>query len=177
MNELTSVSRRALLAGGAAAASGAGLYPAWAMSVSPGLAAAKGSSTLAGNDLAITVARHSFTVDGRTGHAVAMNGTILGPLVRLKEGENVRLAIRNELGEDTSIHWHGLLVPFQMDGVLGSASPASRRSRPSSTSFPSGSPAPTGTTAIPACRSRSGIMDRSSSILPGPTRSPTTASM
>ncbi len=123
MNELTSVSRRAFLAGGAAAASGAGLYPAWAMSVSPGLAAAKGSSTLAGNDLAITVARHSFTVDGRTGHAVAMNGTIPGPLVRLKEGENVRLAIRNELGEDTSIHWHGLLVPFQMDGVPGVSFP------------------------------------------------------
>ena len=123
MKEFTSVSRRAFLAGGAAAASGAGLYPAWAMSVSPGLAAAKGSSTLAGNDLAITVARHSFTVDGRTGHAVAMNGTIPGPLVRLKEGENVRLAIRNELGEDTSIHWHGLLVPFQMDGVPGVSFP------------------------------------------------------
>ena len=123
MNELTSVSRRAFLAGGAAAAGAAGLYPAWAMNGSPGLAAAKGSSTLAGNDLAITVARHSFTVDGRIGHAVAMNGTIPGPLVRLKEGENVRLAIRNELGEDTSIHWHGLLVPFQMDGVPGVSFP------------------------------------------------------
>jgi CopA family copper-resistance protein len=123
MNELTSVSRRAFLVGGATAAGAAGLYPAWAMNGSPGLAAAKGSSTLAGNDLAITVARHSFTVDGRIGHAVAMNGTIPGPLVRLKQGENVRLAIRNELSEDTSIHWHGLLVPFQMDGVPGVSFP------------------------------------------------------
>jgi CopA family copper-resistance protein len=123
MNELTSVSRRAFLAGGAAAVSAAGLYPAWAMNMSPGLAAAKGSGTLAGNDLAITVAPHPFTVDGRVGQAVAMNGTIPGPLVRLKEGENVRIAVRNELDDDTSIHWHGLLVPFQMDGVPGVSFP------------------------------------------------------
>ena len=56
MNELTSVSS-AGISSGVRLPRGAGLYPAWAMSVSPGLAAAKGSSTLAGNDLAITVAR------------------------------------------------------------------------------------------------------------------------
>jgi len=66
MNELTSLSRRTFLAGSAAAASAAGLFPAWAMSMSSGVAA-KGSGTLAGNDLAITVAQHSFNVDGRVG--------------------------------------------------------------------------------------------------------------
>src|SRR5689334_23255 len=110
-----SLNRRGFLAGSAAAASVAGLYPAWARSISSGLSAAKGSGTLAGNNVAITVAQHSFVVDSRRGHAVAMNGTIPGPLVRLKEGENVRIAVRNELEDDTSIHWHGLLVPFQMD--------------------------------------------------------------
>lgn len=123
MNELTTLSRRTFLAGSAAAASAAGLFPAWAMSMSPGVAAAKGSGTLAGNDLAITVAPHSFNVDDRVGQAVAMNGTIPGPLVRLKEGENVRIAVHNQLGEATSIHWHGLLVPFQMDGVPGVSFP------------------------------------------------------
>ena len=123
MNELTLLNRRTFLAGSAAAASVAGLFPAWAMSMSPGVTAAKGSGTLAGNDLAITVAPHSFNVDGRVGLAVAMNGTIPGPLVRLKEGENVRIAVHNQLGEDTSIHWHGLLVPFQMDGVPGVSFP------------------------------------------------------
>jgi len=122
MNELTLLNRRTFLAGSAAAASAAGLFPAWAMSMSSGVAA-KGSGTLAGNDLAITVAQHSFNVDGRVGQAVAMNGTIPGPLVRLKEGESVRIAVHNQLGEDTSIHWHGLLVPFQMDGVPGVSFP------------------------------------------------------
>ena len=122
MNEWTSLNRRTFLAGGAAAAGIAGFYPAWAKPVSAGLAT-KGSGTLSGNDLAITVAKHAFNVDGKTGHAVAMNGTIPGPLVRLKEGENVRIAVRNELGEDTSIHWHGLIVPFQMDGVPGVSFP------------------------------------------------------
>ncbi|WP_455567141.1 copper resistance system multicopper oxidase [Sphingomonas daechungensis] len=89
----------------------------------PGLAAAKGSSTLSGNDIAITVGNSAFNVDGRIAHAVTMNGTIPGPLVRLREGQNVRITVKNELDEDTSIHWHGVLVPFQMDGVPGVSFP------------------------------------------------------
>ena len=52
-----------------------------------------------------------------------MNGTIPGPLVRLQGRREVRIAVRNQLDEDTSIHWHGLLVPFQMDGVPGVSFP------------------------------------------------------
>ena len=122
MNQPISINRRAFLAGGAAAVGAAGLYPAWAKPVSAGVAA-KGSGIQSGNDLAISIAHRSFRVDGRIGHAVAMNGTIPGPLIRLKEGETVRIAVRNELGEDTSIHWHGLIVPFQMDGVPGVSFP------------------------------------------------------
>jgi len=122
MNQPISINRRAFLAGGAAAVGAAGLYPVWAKPVSAGVAA-KGSGIQSGNDLAISIAHRSFRVDGRIGHAVAMNGTIPGPLIRLKEGETVRIAVRNELGEDTSIHWHGLIVPFQMDGVPGVSFP------------------------------------------------------
>jgi CopA family copper-resistance protein len=100
----------------------AGFYPAWANTISQG-SAGKGFSTLTGNDLAITVGHSAFNVDGRSGHAVTMNGTIPGPLVRLKEGQRVRIAVRNELDEDTSIHWHGVLVPFAMDGVPGVSFP------------------------------------------------------
>jgi len=119
---MLSFNRRSFLAGGAATAGMAGLYPAWASSVSHG-SAAKGFNTLTGNDLAITIANSAFEVDGRRAHAVTMNGTIPGPLLRLKEGQNVRIAVRNELDEDTSIHWHGLLVPFAMDGVPGVSFP------------------------------------------------------
>ena len=120
---MTLVNRRGFLAGGAAAAGLAGAYPAWAKTLSRGLMATKGSTVLAGNDVAITIAKSMFNVDGRVGHAVTMNGTIPGPLVRLREGQNVRLTVRNELDEDTSIHWHGLIVPFQMDGVPGVSFP------------------------------------------------------
>ena len=99
-----------------------GLRPAWAASVSHGLAA-KGFGTLAGKDIRLTVDQRGFAVDGRQGHAIAINGTIPAPLIRLKEGETVRLTVDNRMAEDTSIHWHGLLVPFQMDGVPGISFP------------------------------------------------------
>src|SRR3546814_1190979 len=40
-----------------------------------------------------------------------------------REGQNVRLHVENTLDEDSSIHWHGLIVPFQMDGVPGVSLP------------------------------------------------------
>ena len=60
-----------------------------------------------------------FTVAGRRTNAVTINGTVPGPLLRLREGEESIVRVRNELREDTSIHWHGLLVPPEMDGVPG----------------------------------------------------------
>ena len=123
MNQL--IGRRRLLQASALGVAGVGmssLFPAWAQSVSHGLAA-KGSNTLTGNDIRLTVASTQFNVDGRAGHAIALNGTIPAPLVRLKEGERVRLTVDNQLEEDTSIHWHGLIVPFEMDGVPGVSFP------------------------------------------------------
>ena len=119
------INRRGFLAGGAAAVGIAGLYPAWAKSVSHGLAA-KGFGTLSGNAIALTIAETSFDVNGRAGHAIALNGTIPAPLLRLREGERLRLTVNNHLDEDTSIHWHGLIVPFEMDGVPGVSFPGIR---------------------------------------------------
>ena len=97
-------------------------FPAWAQSGSHGLAA-KGISTLSGDEIRLTVSESGFDVNGRTGHAITINGNIPAPLIRLREGQNVRLVVENLLDEDTSIHWHGLLVPFQMDGVPGISFP------------------------------------------------------
>ena len=72
-------------------------------------------------DLAVRGGRRS--VQGRSGHGIAVNGSVPGPLIRLREGQNVRLNVTNHLEEDTSIHWHGLLVPFQFDGVPGISFP------------------------------------------------------
>ena len=125
MTELLSLNRRAFIGGGAALAATAGLYPGWAHSVSEGLAT-KAQGTLSGDDIRLTVATTSFSVDGKPGNAVAINGTIPAPLIRLKEGQNVRLTVENRLHEDTSIHWHGFILPFQMDGVPGISFPGIR---------------------------------------------------
>ncbi|TAJ69850.1 MAG: copper resistance system multicopper oxidase [Phenylobacterium sp.] len=117
------VNRRHLLRGaggigGSLAASA--LFPGWARSATPGLSTLP---TLSGEDIKLTVGHSALKVDGRAGHAVTVNGTVPAPLIRLKEGQTVRLSVTNTLDEDTSIHWHGLLVPFAMDGVPGVSFP------------------------------------------------------
>nr|WP_294847788.1 copper resistance system multicopper oxidase [uncultured Sphingomonas sp.] len=123
MNYPYPLNRRTFLGSGVALAAAAGLQPAWARSVSHGLAS-KTQGTLSGEDIRMVVAKTGFTVDGRPGHAVAINGTIPAPLLRLKEGQNVRITVENRMtDEDTSIHWHGFILPFQMDGVPGISFP------------------------------------------------------
>ncbi len=90
------IGRRAFLGGGAALAGAAGLRPAWAASLSHGVAA-KTQATLSGKDIRLTVDHLAFPVDGRIGHAIAINGTMPAPLIRLKEGQNVRLTVENRL--------------------------------------------------------------------------------
>jgi multicopper oxidase len=56
---------------------------------------------------------------GKVVKAMAYNGQVPGPEIRLTEGERVRVVLRNALGEPTTIHWHGVDVPNAMDGVPG----------------------------------------------------------
>lgn len=83
----------------------------------------KGSGTVSGESIDLTIDRAHFSTGGRSGHAIAVNGTVPGPLIRLREGQDVRLNVTNRLDEDSSIHWHGLLLPFQFDGVPGVSFP------------------------------------------------------
>ena len=68
-------------------------------------------------DLVIRKAPVEF--DGKVGKGIAINDNLPGPLVRLREGMWAELNVYNELNEVTSIHWHGILLPYQMDGVPG----------------------------------------------------------
>lgn len=118
--------RRSFLRAGTASLAGvglgiSGLFPAWARSGSAGLL--REGPVLSGEDIHLRIGHTPFTVGGRTGHAVTMNGVLPAPLIRLREGQTVRLHVENTLKEDSSIHWHGLLVPFQMDGVPGVSFP------------------------------------------------------
>ena len=77
------------------------------------------TSQLSGAVIDLTIAETPFRLDGRTGMAITINGTIPGPVIRLKEGQQATLRVTNRLEETTSIHWHGLLLPPAMDGVPG----------------------------------------------------------
>lgn len=91
--------------------------PAWAQPVSAGL------PTLTGENITLRVSRDTLRIDGKPARAISINGTIPAPLLRLKQGQNLRLTVENALEDETSLHWHGLLVPFQMDGVPGVSFP------------------------------------------------------
>ena len=97
------------------------LLPGWAAS-----AAAPGSPVVSGPDIALTIDHVPIRVNGKASHAIGVNGSVPGPLIRLREGQRARIAVTNKLHEDSSIHWHGLLLPFQMDGVPGISFPGIR---------------------------------------------------
>jgi CopA family copper-resistance protein len=96
-------------------------FPAWAQSGSTGIIAPV--PTVSGNDITLRIARQTMRIDGKLSRAIGINGTVPAPLVRLKEGQTAKLTVVNDLDEDSSIHWHGLILPFQMDGVPGVSFP------------------------------------------------------
>ncbi len=123
MLDKLAIERRQFLRAAALGTAGvavAGVMPAWAQAISPGLAPLP---TVSGADIALTIGKVAVRVDGKVSREIGINGTVPGPLIRLKEGQNVRLKVTNTLDEDSSIHWHGLLVPFAMDGVPGVSFP------------------------------------------------------
>ncbi|MGY8606879.1 copper resistance system multicopper oxidase [Gluconobacter cerinus] len=67
----------------------------------------------------LKVSRTHISLDGKSMHAPSIGGTVPGPILRWKQGETVTLNVSNALDETTSIHWHGIRVPSNMDGVPG----------------------------------------------------------
>ena len=74
----------------------------------------------------LTIAETRQRIDGRSARAVTINGTVPGPVLRFREGETAVLRVHNRLREDTSIHWHGIILPTGMDGVPGLSFPGIR---------------------------------------------------
>lgn len=71
----------------------------------------------------LSIDRTTLPFAGRAGQAVTVNGSVPGPLLRFREGDMATLRVTNRLAEDTSIHWHGILLPPDMDGVPGVSFP------------------------------------------------------
>lgn len=108
------IARTALLGGTMALQ---GILPAWARSKEN--ADLQGLTALSGQAFSLNVAPGTSSIDGQIGRSILINGHLPAPLLRWREGDEITLNVTNHLREDTSIHWHGILLPFQMDGVPG----------------------------------------------------------
>jgi CopA family copper-resistance protein len=76
-------------------------------------------TVLSGTDFSLDIAETPVNYTGAPRMATTVNGGIPGPILRWKEGTTVTLRVTNRLRVPTSIHWHGIILPFQMDGVPG----------------------------------------------------------
>ena len=112
------LSRRRFVQGVAlgGAATGLGLLrpsPVWALT-DPGRPV-----VLTGTEFALEIADTPVNYTGAARLATTVNGSIPGPVLRWKEGSTVTLRVSNRLRVPTSIHWHGIILPFDQDGVPG----------------------------------------------------------
>ena len=114
---LSSLSRRqfiqGLAAGGVLLGLSPWLKPAWAQEL------AGTAQILTGTEFDLTIAESPVNFTGAPRMATTINGSIPAPTLRWREGDTVTIRVTNRLAEDTSIHWHGILLPYQMDGVPG----------------------------------------------------------
>ena len=86
--------------------------------------AATGSApVLRGTEFDLVIAELPVNFTGTARVATTINGSIPAPTLYWREGDTVTIRVTNRLAEATSIHWHGILLPFQMDGVPGISFP------------------------------------------------------
>ncbi len=97
-----------------AAATGLGLLPRMSWGTPRASAA-----PLSGSDFSLTIGQTPVNITGQERMAITVNGGLPGPLLRWREGDTVNLQVSNRLRQVSSIHWHGILLPANMDGVPG----------------------------------------------------------
>jgi CopA family copper-resistance protein len=84
----------------------------------------------------LTVDRVQIDTGDFVKEGIGYNGASPGPILRFKEGENVRINVTNNLDEMSSLHWHGLILPFTQDGVPGFSFPGIRPGETFTYEFP-----------------------------------------
>jgi FtsP/CotA-like multicopper oxidase with cupredoxin domain len=108
---------RGLAAGGVLLGVSPWLKASWAQQA---VATATGTApVLRGTEFDLTVAETAVNFTGRPRLATTINGLLPAPTLRWRAGDTVTIRVTNRLAVDTSIHWHGILLPYQMDGVPG----------------------------------------------------------
>jgi CopA family copper-resistance protein len=86
-------------------------------------ASAAGAAPLSGTEFDLSIAQTPVNFTGRARLATTVNGGLPGPLLRWREGDTVTIRVTNRLTAPTSIHWHGIILPADMDGVPGLSFP------------------------------------------------------
>lgn len=77
------------------------------------------AAELRGTEFNLTIGESAVNFTGKPRMATTVNGSLPGPTLRWREGDTITIRVTNHLAVATSIHWHGILLPFQMDGVPG----------------------------------------------------------
>ncbi|WP_107852899.1 copper resistance system multicopper oxidase [Oceanimonas marisflavi] len=112
--------RRRFVQGLAAGGAVLGLAPMLATARQPAPGTLTGQvPVLSGTEFDLVIDETPVNFTGRARMATTINGSIPGPTLRMREGDTVTIRVTNRLKEPTSIHWHGIILPFQMDGVPG----------------------------------------------------------
>lgn len=128
------------LAGTGALAGLESLLPSYArgeaLSLRSGIAAQVAGGPPRPVSLDFDVRRERVAIAGGHGSGITINRSIPAPLIELWEGQGARLRVHNHLDQDTSIHWHGLMLPFQMDGVPGVSFPGIAPGKSFEAAFP-----------------------------------------
>ncbi|MEQ8289036.1 MAG: copper resistance system multicopper oxidase [Gammaproteobacteria bacterium] len=103
-----------LVAGGVLAAA-----PPWLLAREKDETLLGSAPVLSGQEIDLVIAETPVNYTGVARMATTINGSIPAPTLRLREGDDVTIKVTNRLPVSTSIHWHGILLPYQMDGVPG----------------------------------------------------------
>ena len=115
---VSATSRRTFVKGLAVGGAAAGLG-LWRPSLSASSGRAPTPTDLAGTDFDLTIGETPMDFTGSPRVAVTVNGSVPAPTLRWREGDTVTVRVANRLRDETSVHWHGILLPANMDGVPG----------------------------------------------------------
>ncbi|MCC2597823.1 copper resistance system multicopper oxidase [Pusillimonas sp. MFBS29] len=97
-----------------------GLSPfARAAGMQSGRTSTGSAAVLSGTEFNLEIGESPVNFTGTPRMATTVNGSLPAPTLRWREGDTVTIRVKNRLNETTSIHWHGIILPFQMDGVPG----------------------------------------------------------
>ncbi|HJX16909.1 MAG TPA: multicopper oxidase domain-containing protein, partial [Acidiferrobacterales bacterium] len=120
-HDLPALPRRRFIQGLAAGGLALGALP-WLDAVAARATAVTAVGTapvLTGTEFDLTIAETAINITGTPRMATTINDSMPGPTLRMREGDTVTIRVTNRLAVDTSIHWHGIILPYQMDGVPG----------------------------------------------------------